>query len=108
MTTRRLRTARNLQTLALHAPFVAAHRLTHGLASSNPITSWFQWQSVAWEKWFAGAEIARAVAGATLGSRKGAAMLEHIADASLAPLARRVRNNSKAIQRKGSRSAPRR
>lgn len=101
MKTRRHRTARNLRTLALHAPFVAAHRLTHGLASTNPMTSWLEWQSVVWEKWFACTEVARAIAGAGMrGPRKGAAMLEHLADVSLAPLARRVRSNSTAIVRK--------
>ena len=106
MSKSRHRTARNLRTLALHAPFVAAHRLTHGLASSNPLTSWFEWQSVAWEKWFACAEVAGAIASAgMIGPRKGTAMLEHLADASLVPLARRVRSNSNAIQKKSVRRA---
>ena len=106
MPTHRYRTARNLGTLALHSPFVAAHRLTHGLASSNPLTWWLQWQSLWLEKWFAGVEAASAMASASL--KPGTAMIERMAGASLVPLARRVRRNSRAIQRTRTRSTRRR
>ena len=101
MPARRLRTTRNLSTLALHAPFVAAQRLTK-LASNDPVTWWFGWQKLAWEKWFAGAEVAAALANAalTMAPRNGDAVLRRLTDASLVPVARRVRKNSAAIRRK--------
>lgn len=60
MTRLRHRASRNLGTLALQAPFVAAHRLTHELATGEPLEWWFRWLALAWEKWFAGAEVAAA------------------------------------------------
>jgi len=102
MPRRRQRTARNLSSLALQAPFVAAHRLTHQSACNDPLKWWFGWQALAWEKWFAGAEVASAIATSafTRSPRAGAAALEHLVDASLVPLARRVRRNAQAIRRR--------
>lgn len=89
----------------MHAPFVAAHRLSHDLASNDPMRWWLGWQSVALEKWLVGAQamLAASTAALALGPRSGAAAVDRIADATLAPIARRVRGNAAAIRRRRAR-----
>ena len=93
---------RDWQTLTLEAPFVAAHRLTNDLASGNPVKLWADWTALGWEKWFAGAEAATALVGEALvhGARGRVAAFDELIDASLKPVARRVRGNASAIRRR--------
>ena len=90
---------RDWQTLAFEAPFVAASRLTK-LASTNPVKLWADWTALGWEKWFAGAEAAAALAGeALIHTATGrVAAFDQLVEASLKPVARRVRGNAAAIR----------
>ncbi|HET7844218.1 MAG TPA: hypothetical protein VFL14_08715 [Xanthomonadales bacterium] len=91
---------RDWQTLAFEAPFVAASRLTNELASTNPVRLWADWTALGWEKWFAGAEAAAALAGeALIHTATGrVAAFEQLVEASMKPVARRVRGNAAAIR----------
>lgn len=84
------------------SPWIAAQRLSQLPGNPYGLESLLAWQHLALEKWWSAWEAGAGAMGAMIGAVPGAAAQERIAAAMLAPIARQVHANARALRRRAA------